>query len=110
MTATNKKFIDIKYSPNCTNKLPENDPYLKKYCTVGHDKEISITGTIYLSNLYNTRDRISVDIAIESINERLTLDVQVIDCDCAKHPEAESKYCHGRGTKSCGTCQCDPDR
>ncbi|XP_026327015.1 integrin beta pat-3-like isoform X2 [Hyposmocoma kahamanoa] len=109
MTATDRKFIEIKYNPDCTSKRSDNDPYLKSYCTVLHDKENTLTGTISLSKYYK-EDRISVDIAIEGINERLTLDVQVINCDCAKRPEAKSKYCYGNGTKTCGTCHCDPDR
>lgn len=110
MTATDRKFIDIKYNPECTSKLPENVSYIRRHCTVLHGKEYSLTGTISLSKYYNDKDRISVDIAIESIKERLTLDVQVIDCDCAETHEADSFYCHGKGTKSCGTCHCDPDR
>lgn len=109
MTATDKKFIDIKYNPDCTSKRPENDVYLKSQCTVSHGKEKSLTGTISLLKYYK-KDKISIDIAIEGIKERLILDVQVIDCNCAKQPEAESKYCHGNGTKICGTCDCNPDR
>lgn len=108
MLPADRKFIDVKYDPDCTSK--QTMEYLNKYCTVSIGKEISLTGTIALSKAYKKKDRMSVDIAIESIKERLTLDVEVIDCKCAETPEADSDYCHGVGTKTCGICNCDLNR
>lgn len=99
-----RKNIDISLTPNCVSEDSGNE------CDVEVGKEKQFTGTIKLLK-YDKYDSMTVDIAVESIGEKLTIDIDVIkDCNCTTNGVDEnSTYCHGE-PRICGECSCGNKR
>ncbi|KAJ0181645.1 hypothetical protein K1T71_002367 [Dendrolimus kikuchii] len=93
-----KKHIHINFDPDCN----------KKTCEVRKGEQTDFTGTILLTE-YDGNDNLIIDIGIEGISDKLTLDVDVIkDCDCEKE-EKRTEYCSNE-IQQCGICICGEKR
>lgn len=95
-----KNDLSISFDPDCTTNL--NVPG----CGVEIGKETHLVGTVQ----YDGTDDVSVDIIVEGIGEKLTLDIEAIkNCECEKNVEASADYCHGEA-RYCGICHCSDNR
>ncbi|KAJ8726160.1 hypothetical protein PYW07_000858 [Mythimna separata] len=95
-----KKHVKISFEPDCTTD--EHNPG----CDVEIGKEQHIVGTIQ----YNGTKSATVDIVVEGIGEKLTLDIDTVKtCDCESKPEINSAFCYG-DKRVCGICKCSDNR
>lgn len=68
-------------------------------------------GTVKLLE-YTGHDKVTADVVIESIGEKLTLNIDVINsCECERDDKVEinSDFCHGE-RRVCGECVCSDKR
>ncbi|XP_041980014.1 integrin beta pat-3-like [Aricia agestis] len=95
--ASDSKYQDyfkITYKPDCS----------KEDCSVKINDELKFVGTFKLLK-YLDVESIPIDITIKGLNEKLHLDVNIIkDCECKA--ENNSTSCSGKGSKTCGICEC----
>ncbi|CAB3248239.1 unnamed protein product [Arctia plantaginis] len=98
-----RKNIEISLTPNCVSEDSDNE------CDLEVGKEKQFMGTIKLLK-YDEYENMTIDIAVESIGEKLTIDIDVIkDCNCTNSGVANSTYCHGE-PRICGECSCGDKR
>lgn len=71
-------------------------------------KELQINGTVKVTEYI--KNNVLIDVAVEGISEKLTLDIDVINsCGCEAHVEEKSDFCHGE-RRFCGECSCSSRR
>ncbi|XP_059059311.1 integrin beta pat-3-like [Achroia grisella] len=100
-----KRDYEITFNPNCTGLTKT-----KEYCNIKKGEEKHFTGSIKLKE-YHEGDDMLLDIVIEGINERLSLDIEVIkQCECENKREINSEECSKWGTLECGICNCNANR
>ena len=95
-----KKHLKISFDPDCTtgNNITA--------CNVEIGKEQHLVGTVQ----YDAAEDAVVDIIVEGIGEKLTLDIETIkNCDCERNAEINSTFCH-EDRRSCGICECSDNR
>ncbi|CAK1549666.1 unnamed protein product [Leptosia nina] len=98
MKSEYREYFEISFNPDCLSK---ND----RDCKVKPGEEKEMNGTIKLLKYFSGEHK-SIDVIIEGIKEKLTLDIEIIEsCNCRS--EADSKFCSSRGTKRCGICECN---
>ncbi|XP_026737981.1 integrin beta pat-3-like [Trichoplusia ni] len=97
-----KKNIEILFNPDCTQDTAGAE------CDVEMGKELQINGTVKVTEYIN--NNVLIDVAVEGISEKLTLDIDVINsCGCEAHVEEKSDFCHGE-RRFCGECSCSSRR
>lgn len=104
MKSEHRNNFLISFHPNCTETKNNN-----LNCNVKKGEEIKFTGKItLLKNI--TDETTTVDIVVEGIKEKVTLDINLIqDCECPNDiPKAPD--CSNAGTLKCGICECDENR
>ncbi|KAL0848939.1 hypothetical protein ABMA28_013333 [Loxostege sticticalis] len=104
MKSEHRNNFLISFHPNCTETKNNN-----LNCNVKKGEEIKFTGKItLLKNI--TDETATVDIVVEGIKEKVTLDINLIqDCECPNDiPKAPD--CSNAGTLKCGICECDENR
>ncbi|KAF9416980.1 hypothetical protein HW555_005808 [Spodoptera exigua] len=95
-----KKDLSISFDPDCTTNLNI------KECDVEIGKESHLVGTVR----YDGTEDVTLDIIVEGIGEKLTLDIESIkSCECEKNVELRADYCHGEA-RFCGICHCSDKR
>lgn len=110
MTPEDRNHVEVSFNPDCKKGSNKEN---KVQCKVASEEEKQFTGTIKLSQYYG-KPRTRVDVAVAGINERLTLNIEIIkDCDCEVNNSkiiSDAEYCSSNGDKKCGICDCKPDR
>ncbi|KAM3962805.1 LOW QUALITY PROTEIN: integrin beta pat-3-like [Aphomia sociella] len=102
---SSQKDFKITFNPDCTGVTSDKD-----YCKVKKGEVKHFTGTISIVEFHDGYDT-PIDILIEGINERLTLDIEIIkQCNCESKHEANSLECNKGGTLECGICKCNSNR
>ncbi|CAH0603376.1 unnamed protein product [Chrysodeixis includens] len=97
-----KKNIEITLNPDCTRDSAGAE------CDVEMGKELQLEGTVKVSEYIS--NNVLIDITVEGISEKLTLDIEVIkSCGCETKVEESSDYCHGE-KRFCGECSCSSRR
>ncbi|XP_075991987.1 integrin beta-6-like [Anticarsia gemmatalis] len=100
---TKANNLKITFNPECTSDTSGSECDVE----IGHEKQL--TGLVTLLK-YDGQNNINVDIVIESIGEKLSLDIEVIkNCECEKHVTEKSDYCSFE-KRSCGLCECGAKR
>ncbi|KOB67435.1 Integrin beta [Operophtera brumata] len=97
--------FQIKFHPDCTKKDHGDD------CKVETGERRDFTGTITLTEYYG-KDTELIDISVQGMTEKLTLNVEVIKCACEEDEENKAdnlKYCSGQKLQ-CGVCICGESR
>nr|XP_021182870.2 integrin beta pat-3 [Helicoverpa armigera] len=93
----NRKNFKISFNPDCTSENSNQE------CDIEVGKELPIVATVQ----YTGAEPALVEIVVEGIGEKLTLNIDVIkNCECEKNVENNSKFCHDQ-KRICGICSCD---
>ncbi|XP_045511629.1 integrin beta-PS-like isoform X2 [Colias croceus] len=95
-----RNMLKITTEPDCITT--NND----RQCVVKQNQEKKINATIELLQYDNNITKMSIDIVVEGIKEKLNLDINLIStCNCES--EENSKMCTYNGKKRCGICECN---
>lgn len=96
-------FMSLKFNPDCT---------VKGQCGIKYNEPVKMVATLVINSCpTELKYDYKVNIGPVSIDEKLTLDVEVdCQCDCEKEGEKNSDKCSKSGTYQCGICECNKDR
>lgn len=100
-----RKNFQISFDPDCTECTDSDCIRDLGACNVTKMEPKDIKGTIKVLE-YDGYDEATIDVTIEGIAEKLTLDINIINnCTCENDAEKISKYCDDE-RRECGVCQC----
>lgn len=97
--------FQIKFHPDCTKSVHD------VACKVETEERRDFTGTITLTEYYG-KDTELIDISVQGMTEKLTLNVEVIRCACEESEDNivdNLEHCSGQKFQ-CGVCICDKSR